>query len=194
MSYLLHDPTLLNSIQEETKPAFDGGKVEMACLLNSSPRLNALFDEVLRLTNSSSSVRSVVSEAVVGNFIFRAGTKVIIPYRQLHFDQAVFGENAHELDAERFLKNKNLNRSPNYRPFGGGSTFCPGRFIARQEVIAFVAIVLKRFNVRLGNSENGSKQTFPSLEEAKPCLGVMGPREKEDLIIEISRRTDEKLI
>lgn len=194
MSHLLHDPALLVSIQEEITPAFGNGKAGMTYLVHSCPSLNALFDEVLRMTNSSSSVRSVVSNTVVGGFTFHAGTKVIIPYRQLHFDEAVFGQDAHNLNIGRFLENKNLNRSPSYRPFGGGSTYCPGRFIARQEVVGFVAIVLKRFNVAPWKSQNGSEQRFPSLEEKKPCLGVMGPAEKEDLIIAVSQRNDGKKI
>lgn len=199
MSYLLHDPALLVSIQDETEPAFGNGKADMAHLLDSSPRLNALFDEVLRITNSSSSIRSVASDTLVGGFTFRAGTKVIIPYRQLHLDEAAWGPDANIFDAKRFLKHKNLNRSPSYRPFGGGSTYCPGRFIARQEVVAFVAIVLRKFDVKLGGgrrrrrrSQKGLEQKFPLLEEKKPCLGVMGPAEKEDLLIEVSQRNIEK--
>lgn len=188
MSYILHDMTLLVSIQEETAPAFVNEKANMAHLLDLCPRLNALFDEVLRLTNSSSSIRSVASETVVGGYTFRAGMKVIIPYRQLHLDEAAFGPDAHNLDPQRFLKHKNLHRNPSYRPFGGGSTHCPGRFIARQEVVGFVAIVLNRFDVMLGRREPGFAQAFPLLEERKPCLGVMGPAEGEDLIIEVVQR------
>ncbi len=161
----------------------------MSYLLDSSPQLNALYDEVLRITNSSSSVRSVSSKTIVGGFTFHIGMKVIIPYRQLHFDEAVFGADAQVFDAERFLKHKNLNRSPSYRPFGGGSTYCPGRFIARQEVVAFVAIVLRRFDVELAKGEKGSRNALPPLEEKKPCLGVMGPVEGADLIVRVKQRT-----
>lgn len=194
MSYLLHDPALLVAIQAEIELAFSNEKAEMAYLLDSCPRLNALFDEVLRMTNSSSSVRSVALETVVGGSTFRAGMKVIIPYRQLHFDEAVFGQDAHTLNAQRFLKHRNLNRHPSYRPFGGGTTYCPGRFIARQEVVGFVAFVLKRFDVKLvGRSgKKGDEQRLPLLEERKPCLGVMGPAEKEDLIVEDLQRNVEK--
>lgn len=81
-------------IQEETKGAFTNGDINMTWLLDSCPRLNAFFDEVMRMTNSSSSVRSVVSDTVIGDTVLGAGTKVLIPYRQLHFNEDVFGENA----------------------------------------------------------------------------------------------------
>ncbi|KAI9879019.1 MAG: hypothetical protein M1830_009818 [Pleopsidium flavum] len=188
-AYLLHDPVLLSTIRTETAPAVASTGVDMNHLLQSSPHLNSLFDEVLRLTNSSSSVRSVASETTINGFTLRTGTKVIIPYRQLHFNEAVFGTNAAHFDAERFMKNKDLNRSTSYRPFGGGSTYCPGRFIARQEVVAFVALVLGRYDLELAPSEIGGKtETFPALEEMKPCLGVMGPVTGDDLVIRVRRR------
>ena len=170
-------------IEEETEGAFTDGNINMTWLLDSCPRLNAFFDEIMRITNSSASVRSVVSDTVLGDFILRAGTKVMIPYRQLHFNEDAYGSNVAELDPERFLKSKNLKRSLSYRPFGGGSTYCPGRFIARQEVVAFVGIVLHRFKVSLV-----SKGGLPKLEEMKPCIGVMGPVQGGDLVIRVEQR------
>lgn len=170
-------------IQEETDGAFGNAGMDMCWLLDSCPRLNAFFDEVMRMTNSSSSVRTVVSDTVIGDSVLRAGMKVLIPYRQLHFNEDIFGDNASKMDPERFLKRKNLRRSPSYKPFGGGSTYCPGRFIARQEVVAFVATVLKRFRVTLV-SQSGP----PPLEEMKPCLGVMGPTQEGDVMVKIEQR------
>lgn len=181
--YLLHDQELMVKIQEETAGAFTTDQVDMSWLLNSSPRLNAFFDEVIRMTNSSSSVRSVVSDTVIGDCTLRAGMKILIPYRQLHFNEEVFGTDALKLDPERFLKDKTLARSPSYRPFGGGTTYCPGRFIARQEVVAFIGIVLNRFRIEL-TGEKG----IPRLEEMKPCLGIMGPVAGSDLIVRVEQR------
>lgn len=142
------------------------------------------------MTNSSSSIRTVVSDTIIGDFILQSGAKVLIPYRQLHFDKATFGANAQEFDSGRFFRQRNLHKSPGYRPFGGGSTYCPGRFIARQEVVAFVAFVLKRFELEVPNAEkDGIPNTFPRLEEMKPCLGVMGPVQGNDIIVSIRRRT-----
>ena len=183
LSHLLYKPTLMANLQEETEGAFVNGEINMSWLLDSCPRLNAFFDEVMRITNSSSSVRTVVSDTVVGDSVIRTGMKVLIPYRQLHFNADVFGKDVLELDPERFLKRKALARSPSYRPFGGGSTYCPGRFIARQEVVVFIAIVLNRFRVK-----RVSEGAIPNLEEMKPCLGVMGPVEGGDVIVSVEQR------
>lgn len=168
---------------EETNSAIStSGDVNMSRLLEHCPCLNSVYDEALRVTNSSSSVRHVLADTVIGGCKLRKGNNIIIPYRQLHFNEAVFGPTAGVFDPERFLKNKALARSPSYRPFGGGSTYCPGRFIAKQEVVAFVALVLHRYDIKLAE---GVDKGFPALEEMKPCLGVMGPREGEDVFLQV---------
>lgn len=185
LSYLLHYPQFIERIREETLAAFGGDEVDLAHLCDRSPCLNAFFDEVMRITNSSSSVRSVDEEVRIQGVRFRKGSKLLIPYRQLHMNQAVFGSDARAFNPDRFLDNKALNRNPNYRPFGGGSTYCPGRFIARQEVVAFVSIVLFRYDV---GKDTDVAQEFPVLEEMKPCLGVMGPVQGADLAVRVAPR------
>ncbi|KAK8131988.1 cytochrome P450 oxidoreductase [Apiospora kogelbergensis] len=191
LSHLLHDPALLSTLAEETSSAIAAdGNVDMRCLLDDCPRINAVYDEVLRLTNSSSSIRHVTADAVIGGCTLRRGNNVLIPYRQLHFNEAVFGPTAGSFDPERFLKDKSLARSPSYRPFGGGSTYCPGRFIARQEVVAFVAVVLNRYDIKLAT---GAGTKFPALEELKPCLGVMGPVDGEDIMVQVGQKAANKV-
>lgn len=96
-------------------------------------------------------------------------------------------------DPDRFCRDKTLGRCSSYRPFGGGSTYCPGRFIARQEVIVFVAYVLKRFDVELLEPGKTLSTGFPRVEEMKPCLGVMGPVEGDDLKVTITQRRQPNL-
>jgi len=180
----------LDTIREETRPALVGGEVDLPFLLQRSPRLNAVFDEVMRLTNSSSSIRRATSDVRIGRFQLHPGPNVLIPYRQLHFNEKVFGDDAQVFNPWRFLENRSLNRSSSYRPFGGGTTYCPGRFIARQEVLAFIAIAINRHIITLAEAKGD--ECFPALEEKKPCLGVMGPVNGDDIIIKITKK--EKVI
>lgn len=184
-SYILYYPKFLHAIREETRAACEGrDDVDMTHLLERSPTINAVFDEVMRLSNSSSSIRRVDSEVRIGGLKLRKGTNVLIPYRQLHFNEDAFGSDVRVFNPDRFLRNKSLSRSQSYRPFGGGSTYCPGRFIARQEVVAFVALVLYRYDITLAEPDAG----FPAIEEMKPCLGVMGPVEGVELPVKLSLR------
>ena len=81
--------------------------------MDSCPQLNAFFDEVMRITDSSSSIRSVVKDTVIGDSVLRAGMKVLIPYRQRHFNEHVSGQNNQELDPEKLLvKEGSVTRNP----------------------------------------------------------------------------------
>lgn len=107
----------------------------------------------------------------------------------MHHDEEFFGSDAGEFDADRFLKNKGLAISKSYKPFGGGSTMCPGRFVARSEIYIFIALVLHRFDVRLAPAEGGGEQAFPVLDRKKPSLGVMGPVKGHDVLVSVKLRT-----
>lgn len=137
MAYLIFNPSLLVAIKAEISSADCDRLVGLESRLEACPHLIALYYEVLRLTTASASVRTIESATPLGNVTLRAGGKVLLPFRQLHFNEMVFGENASKFDAERFLRNKSLSKSMSFRPFGGGSTYCPGRYVARREVLVF---------------------------------------------------------
>ena len=194
LAYIVHDPELLQTIRTEITPAVRAGTTDLESRLELCPRLEALYNEVIRLTLSSSSVRDVVVPTTIGGKTLRPGCKVLIPLRQQHFNRKAYGDNVDQFDAERFLRDKSLARSPSFRPFGGGTTYCPGRFLGRREVITFVALVLHRFDIRLakademlGRGPRASEQEFPKLEESKPCLSIMGPVRGEDVYLRVER-------
>lgn len=51
LAYLLHDKVLLQQINKETQPAWDGRTVDMTYLLNNCPLLASFYEEVLRMVN-----------------------------------------------------------------------------------------------------------------------------------------------
>lgn len=201
LAHILFDPKLLESTQNEidtassTDPGSEqGSSFDMTTLLNPtlSPYLNAAYEEVLRLANNAMGVRLVTKETIIGDRSLRPGHKLLMPYRQLHLDESFsiwrdYGSSrpASEFDAQRFLRSKDLTRSPNFRPFGGGNGYCPGRFLARREVFMFVAAVLGRFEVSLNTC---SVQTFPELDLETPTGGILTPKAGNDVIIRARER------
>lgn len=184
-SYMLFEPELLDVVRKETKPAFkNDGSIDGDYLMNECPRLKGIWQETVRLTAFSSSIRYITDDTVIGGKVLRKGNRVIVPYRQLHFDQSVFGKDVSEFKSERFIKQPSLTRHASWRPFGGGATQCPGRFVAEQAAVVFVAMVLKRFDITLAPS----KQPFPLPEEGNPVLGLMDPRKGYDLQVRLSAR------
>jgi cholesterol 7alpha-monooxygenase len=169
-----------------------------------APYLEASFNEVLRLHNTAAAVRVARERTVLGagTTVVPAGALLVLPFRPLHTDAGVWGADARLFAPERFLQEKgekegwpgegekrpqvnNMSRSPSFRPFGGGATYCPGRTLARHEVFGFVAILLHRFDVRLAG---GKQQAFPRLNSVAPSFGLNGPMKGEDVIVEVMAR------
>ena len=170
------------------RPAFHDDQIDLDYLLGSCPNLAAAYNETLRVTASSSSVRTVVHPTELHGKTLSPGKVVLIPYRQLHCNADAFGSDFSQFRPERFLLDKDLSRNPNFKPFGCGTTICPGRFLAQREVVAFVAFLLHRFELSLAQSKEAESDSaehppFPKIEDMKPCLGIMGPARGEDVML-----------
>ena len=181
LSYILFNPELLAALRTETRPALQDNKLNLAYLKNSCPRLNAVFLETLRVTSGALSARKVIAPTPLGDKILGAGNTVLIPLRQLHQNEAVFGDAPERFDPHRFLENRELRNSSSFKPFGGGVSHCPGQVLAKAEMLVFVALVLQRFDVEL--ARDGLSQAFPVLDGSTPSLGVNGPVKGSDVFV-----------
>jgi cytochrome P450 len=187
LTYLLFDNELLNEIKEEMRPAWNkqgDGAIDMAHLLDNCPRLSSFFDEVLRVTVDSIGARVVVKETKIGNTVLLPGRKVLMPFRQGHFDPKFLGPDAAIFNPTRFSDNKTLNRSPSWKPFGGGLAWCPGRFMARREVYMFLGVVLFRYDISLHCPGHGTP-VFPAMDETYPYGGILTPQRGQGVTVEV---------
>ena len=181
LSWITADATLHSSILTEIDNVRKSNYPAVTDLLNSCPTLNAAFDETQRLTMAALSSRVVTKDTDINGWTYRAGGALLVSYRTLHFQKAVFGEDINEFDHTRFL-HKTLNRDKNFKPFGGGSTLCTGRFLARREVLLFVAMLLTDWSVTRQST------SMPELELFKPSLGTVSPKEGHEVIVRLRRR------
>lgn len=189
MAYIIHDSSLYEAIRNEIDPAVSNGQAGLESRLEDCQRLVAIYNEILRLNTASVSIRSVDAPTDVGSVTMCAGAKVLIPYRQLHFDESVFGDNAAHFDAERFFARPELSKSPSFRPFGGGTTYCSGRHVAKREVLTFVALVLHRYDIKVAaEAPDQPNHRFPRCDVKKPCLGVLPPVAGDDVNVVVRKR------
>ena len=145
------------------------------------------------MANGALSARKIVALTQIRSKVLRSGNTILMPLRQLHYNKVAFGDNPAQFDPQRFLKDKTLRNSPSFRPFGGGVSYCPGRFLAKQEMLFFVALVINRFDIKLAEevSQDGKlprSQAFPKLDESTPALGVNGPVKGSDVFVNLRRR------
>ncbi|KAL8834020.1 MAG: hypothetical protein Q9176_007712 [Flavoplaca citrina] len=189
MAYLVSDPELLRVVRAEVEPAVSQGLLSLEDRLEDCPQLVAAYHEVLRCHTASASVRSVAAPTDLGGLTLDPGAKVLLPYRQLHFDEFIFGRNVDKFDADRFLANTGLSKSPSFRPFGGGTTYCAGRHVARRELLTFAALMVYRYDIETSPANVGEAQGgFPRCDVKKPSLGVLPPVVGDDLILNLRKR------
>ena len=197
LAHLAHDPQLLESIRKETMPGVVDDTANVPYLTEECPRLEAVFLEVLRMVMASSLMRHVTEPTVLGGKILEKGNNVMVPYRQLHFNEDVWGEDASVFNPDRFYKSKGLSRHASFRPFGGGQHLCPGRFVARHAVFTFVALTLSRYDVDLDSQQSSSKRgrsaqprspRFPRIDVSKPGLGSLSPAKDDKVLLRLTPR------
>lgn len=177
---------VLNEVQE----AFAEGNLDRECLTTQSPYLESIYLEVLRLANDASSIRMVERDVAISGLTLKKGNYVLIPYRLMHSQEESYGPQAASFDPYRFIQNSNLSNRADFRPFGGGISYCPGRFVAKQECLGFVAILLHRFELQVVDLHDGKRlaQRVPDLDHGTPYMGIVGPANSGDLIVSIRQR------
>lgn len=186
-AYVLHDPELLNAIRAETAPYVEriSSLSDLHSNLARCKLFSSTYHEVLRLVDSPISLRTLSKPAVsaMGESL-PAGARLMIMHRQLMKDVDAWGENADQFDPRRFLGHEDLLKCKSYTPFGGGSMLCPGRFMARGEVMVFVALLIHRFDVL-------THGPFPQLDTKSGAgAGILGPKKDVDAVIVVSRKAD----
>lgn len=185
MAHLLYDEPLLAQVKQEMQGAWKDGELDTKYLAEQCPILEATCNEVLRHKNAAGTMRKVARKTKVGGRDLQPGNIAYIPFYQLHTNETVWGDKCLEFDHTRFLKRKSLARHLSFRPFGGGSTYCPGRTLARREVYGAVAILLHRFEIRLAVIK-GARQEFPLQNIKTPSLGMNGPVKGMDVLVEMT--------
>lgn len=136
------------------------------------PILVSTWHEVLRFNHVGIAARVVMEDTYLDQYFLKKGSSIMVVNPVMHTDMSVWGPSAYEFRPYRFLDRQNSTRrsedkaeyraeyttaskwaerpekSPACRIFGGGSTLCPGRHFASQEVLSLVAMILMRFEVR----------------------------------------------
>jgi len=108
----------------------------------------------MRLTSSTTSHGVVDEEVKVGpndTYTLYPGAKVFAPARPLHLSEDIWGSDVLKFNPDRFLQNPERGHQGNLSmgPFGGGTSLCPGRHFAGNEVKQFVVGVLRRFELEV---------------------------------------------
>jgi len=80
MAHLVHNQELLERVRQEVLPAVRQDSIDEKYLLERCPQLEALVNETLRLTVTSSLARVVTETCVVGGKTLQKGNKIMVMY------------------------------------------------------------------------------------------------------------------
>lgn len=188
------DPSLLEEIRHEvslvmTQSSDSSGTtrhIDITSLKSTCPLLTSTFQEVLRYRSMGTSVRQVMEDTVLdGRWLLKKDSMIQMPSRVLHCDLSLWGPTADEFNPRRFMKDSGQDRKAPpaaFRAFGGGSTLCPGRHFATNEVLAVISMFVMRFDM----VPLSGKWDLPAVEKTNVAAVVMEP--DTDVEVLVSRR------
>jgi cholesterol 7alpha-monooxygenase len=199
----LHQALIANG-EDPQNPKFDH-----ATTLRCLPILDSALDESLRLSSSSIVLRHVNKTGVLKlpaentTVNVRAGDRVCVFPQATHMNPEIY-ENPEEFVYDRFIErtttgdDDDAKAIPQYArrkfydasgkeikyhlmPFGGGSSMCPGRFFAANEVRVLVGILAYYCDVELADANT----PLPGIEKSRAGLGILPPERDVALRIRI---------
>ena len=199
MLFLVYShPGLLDELRNEvdalvTSNPSDKGLVrslDITTLKQNCPLLTSTFQEVLRYRSMGTSVRQVMEDTFLdGNWLLKKDCMIQMPSRVIHKDNSIWGSDVDEFNPRRFMKDEpwktDSGRRPNaaaFRAFGGGTTLCPGRHFATNEILAVVAMFIMRYDI----APTAGQWSMPTTKNTNVAAVVMEP--DADVEVKLSAR------
>ncbi|XP_007577686.1 steroid 17-alpha-hydroxylase/17,20 lyase [Poecilia formosa] len=163
VTYLIHHPDVQRRIQDELDTKIGADRSPRLRDRGSLPYLEATIREVLRIRPVAPLFipHVALSDASIGDFKVKKGTRVIINLWSLHHDEKEWSNPEH-FDPGRFLDSEGTGLtipSSSYLPFGTGIRVCLGEALAKMELFLFLSWILQRFTLSVPPDHS-----LPSLE------------------------------
>ncbi|XP_073485576.1 5-beta-cholestane-3-alpha,7-alpha-diol 12-alpha-hydroxylase-like [Aquarana catesbeiana] len=194
--FLMKNPEAMQAVSEEVQNVLKetGQQVKAGGLLINltrdmllkTPILDSAVEESLRITAAPVLIRAVkenlnLKMANGREFAIRKGDRVgIFPYTAVQMDPEVHPE-PEKFKYNRFLNEDGSKKTEFYKngkrvkyftmPWGAGTTICPGRFFATNELKQFVFLMLLYFEFELVNP----KEEIPPIDVSRWGFGTMQP-------------------
>ncbi|KAK4205361.1 cytochrome P450 [Triangularia verruculosa] len=118
--------------------------------------IDAAMKEALRFCGPIPAISRQAKETTIigGKYKVTPNESLVFNLKGLHNDPAVWGPDAADFKPERFLNGGWEKLPPNsWKPFGTGVRSCIGRYLAEQEVLITMAMVLQRFVIEMADPD-----------------------------------------
>jgi len=200
-------PSLLAQLRDELRAALIiEGKtalVDTDWIQSSCPLLVSMLNETQRLVTIGTLHRQVLEDTTVSanynknqeqSYRLKKGTILLISQASVLRDPAIWGPNASEFDATRFLEtqSRTTKKSPGeklrkaaFYPFGGGKDRCPGRHFATTELLGNMAVLFSGYDI---TAIGGGPISQPDFNACKLTTDTARPHADADLRVRVERR------
>ncbi|XP_018929502.1 5-beta-cholestane-3-alpha,7-alpha-diol 12-alpha-hydroxylase-like [Cyprinus carpio] len=194
--YLMKHPDAMNAVKKEVEEILrqtgqevkrDGPLIDLTRdMLLKTPILDSAVEETLRLTAAPVLTRAVLQDMTINmasgqEYKIRKGDRVaVFPYIAVQVDPEVYPD-PYTFKYDRFLTPDGNKKTDFYKggkklkyynmPWGAGTTMCPGRFFATNELKQFVFLMLSYFDFELKNPN----EEIPGIDIRRWGFGSMQP-------------------
>jgi cytochrome P450 len=158
MLHVLRSPDLTSRVRDELIRAGYSNlspAERISILPSKAPLLQSIWFETLRMHNNLLTVREVTKDLTLSgtrDWKLQKGSVVSIPATLVHFDEGIH-PSPEEFHPERFLDRslggEGENPSKTLKPFGGGSTYCPGRIFGEKQFMGFIAALVVNYDIEV---------------------------------------------
>ncbi|KAF2796913.1 cytochrome P450 [Melanomma pulvis-pyrius CBS 109.77] len=195
--HILSDAAVLSAVRKEildnlatkvvdekaTVITVDVRKTKATC-----PILMSVLQETMRYHSTVMSAKTVKEDVLLSDTYFlKKGSLLMIPGPVVHHDSAIWGPDVGNFDHRRFLDSKKTTISTSsFRPFGSGSTMCPGRHFSTNAILGMVAMMVLQLDVTPIDFEG--KWVLPTTEGAD--LWNAMPKLDHDIAVRIEPRKE----
>ena len=115
--------------------------------------LASLIQETLRVQSTNASGRMVLRDTLLEDkYLLKKDAVLMLPSAELHRSAAIWGADADAFDPKRFLPDQKVDRpkvpASAYRAYGSGASVCPGRFLAANEIMIMLVMMVLQYDLR----------------------------------------------
>ena len=126
-------------------------RVNIAEIVAGCPQLASLVLETLRVQSTNASGRVVLKDTMIEDqYLLKECSILLIPSAELHNNISVWGPSFKDFDPQRFVQKRDEGKRPAsaYRAYGSGASVCPGRFLAANEIMIILVMMVLKYDLR----------------------------------------------
>ena len=193
--YMFSKPSLLEETRASvssyihlSKDSTEGiiHRVNLAEVIAGYPLLASLVQETLRVQSTNASGRVVLKDTMLGDqYLLKKGSILLIPSAELHNSISVWGPSYKDFDPQRFIQKRDgggKRPASAYRAYGSGASVCPGRFLAANEIMTILVMMVLKYDLKPASGDS-----WP-LPKSRPHITTSILTPVEDIQVTITER------